>query len=336
MNKNASACADCQLREIDREEWNRHWPSVRHANLLQSWEYGDAKAMAEGWRAVRFLIEEEPGVPIAIAQVLARAWPIIGGVARLNRGPLLLLDADPNSPQAADRALRALSTLLAEGRRRRWWLFYAAPELEADEAIRPRLGAMGLKFRKLAPWASARLSLLPSEDALLANLNGKWRNLLRKAQKSGLVVERCNGSDPRLETLIDRYQQMQREKGFSGVSEALLRALAQQVGPDWRFNLYLTRSEVDVSPSGQWAGMLVSVIHGDTATYMVGYTDDIGRKLNANYLMLWQAIIDARETGCRWFDLGGLNENTPSGVAHFKLGVRGDGYGLTGEYGMFF
>jgi len=79
-------------------------------------------------------------------------------------------------------------------------------------------------------------------------------------------------------------------------------------------------------------GVLISVVSGNTAIYLVGVTNNVGRKYNANYLMLWQAIIDAKKRGCNWFDLGGLNENTSKGIAHFKYGVNGMKYDLIGEF----
>ena len=76
---------------------------------------------------------------------------------------------------------------------------------------------------------------------------------------------------------------------------------------------------------------LVSIVHGDTATYLIGNTNAEGRRVQANYAMLWQAIIDAKSLGCGWYDLGGLNKNTPKGVAGFKSGLNGDNYQLVGE-----
>ena len=74
--------------------------------------------------------------------------------------------------------------------------------------------------------------------------------------------------------------------------------------------------------------MLVSVIHGTTATYLIGNISNEGRKSNINYKMLWAAIIHAKQTGCQYFDLGGINKNTPKGISHFKSGLRGNNYNL--------
>ena len=327
MDKLRNNCA--YLHEIDRETWNQFWPRVNFANMLQSWEYGNAKAAAEGWHPVRFLIADDCGTPLALAQVLVRALPLIGGIARLNRGPLLI-DAELDDPKRSAVALAALGVLLREARRRRWWLSYVAPELEVADFVAERLATLGLRQRKKIAWASVRLSLLPSEETLLANLNGKWRNMLRKAQKSGLIVQHREVCAKELQRLLICYQTMQRDKGFSGVSQKLLSELTKQTGPTWRFDLYVAKSTE--SSSTDWAGLLVSVRHGDMVTYLIAYTNDIGRKLNANYLLLWYSILAAKKLGCFWFDLGGMNENTMRGIVHFKSGVNGESYNLVGEY----
>jgi len=327
MNKPRNSSS--QLHEIDRETWNQFWPRVDFANMMQSWEYGDAKAAAEGWRPVRFLIADESGAPMALAQVLVRAWPLIGGIARLNRGPLLI-DTGLDDPRRSEATLTALGVLLREARHRRWWLTFVAPELEANDFVAERLATLGLRRRKQAPWASARLSLLPTEETLLANLNGKWRNMLRKAQKSGLIVQHHEARANELERLLICYQAMQRDKGFSGVSESLLRQLAKQAGPMWRFDLYVANSTE--SSSFDRAGLLVSVRHGDTVTYLIGYTNDLGRKLNANYLLLWHSILASKNLGCYWFDMGGMNENTPKGIMSYKQGLCAIPYKTNGEF----
>ena len=309
--------------EIDRDTWDQFWSRIEFANLQQSWEYGEAKVASEGWKPKRFLIRDELGTPLALAQVLVRAWPIIGGIARLNRGPLLI-DTTLCHPKRQEKILQALRSLQKRSHLERWRLFFVAPELEASELVMERLSYMGLRQRNKVPWGSARLSLVSSEDVLLANLRGKWRNMLRKAQKSGLTIEcsQCDEND--MEMILSKYKALQQKKGFSGISDELLRQLAVQTGSMWRFELYVAyKTEV---PDSNWCGMLISIVHGDTATYLLGHTDDVGRKTNANYLMLWQAIIANKQHGCKWFDLGGINANTPKGIVRFKEGIGGIKY----------
>lgn len=320
-----------QAIEIGQMEWDEYWPRVRQSNLLQSWQYGEAKTKGNKWHPVRFLIYDEFGAPIALAQLLVSTWPIVGGLARLNRGPLLI-DGEPSSLVGRDTTLCALDALLTEGRRRRWRLLFVAPELEADAENAGRLRQLGLRPRVGTPWGSTRLALAPSEDELLAGLNGKWRNLLRKAQKTNLLLQRHEGGGAGLETVVSAYKRAQSERGFRGVSDDLLQDLALQTGTFWYAWQYSVCPAGDVGSHKDILGMLVSIVHGDTATYFVSYTNSHGRKANANYLMLWQAILDAKRAGCEWFDLGGLNINTPHGVAHFKRGINGQVYSLVGEW----
>ena len=98
----------------------------------------------------------------------------------------------------------------------------------------------------------------------------------------------------------------------------LLKELTNHNGTNWSFNAYLAESPNFEVSSTETVGSLVSICHGDTATYLIGSSNLEGRKLNANYLLLWQSIMDAKTFGCKYFDLGGLNSNTPKGNRSFQ------------------
>ena len=316
-------------REIAQDEWDTLWPQVKKSNLLQSWEYGDAKAATESWSPVRLVVENINGDAIAIAQILIRTIPIFGGVARLNRGPLFLKDSDTISEIDC---VEVLNSILCLKRKKRWWLFFIAPELKDGQLTSDGLSRLLAKPRGVAPWGSSLLNLDIDKDLLIQNLNGKWRNLLRKAMKSDLKVRRILSSDKDFDRLIATYDEMKKKKNFIGIPSKLVRELASHNGANWRFNAYTVESPNFEVSSTEIAGMLVSICHGDTATYLIGSSNLEGRKLNANYLLLWESILDAKALGCKYFDLGGINNNTPKGIAHFKRGVKGEEYVLAGEF----
>ena len=314
-----------RYREINREEWKRHWPRVSQSNLMQSWEYGDAKEDS-GWRPIRYLFERIDGQPVALAQLLVKTWSIFGGVARVNRGPVLIEVDGGKIDDSAKLVLIKMLEKIARGKR--CWILFIAPELRMHEDSLAVLKTIGLTPRKKSvPWGSSLVSLDGDEADLLKKLNGKWRNLLRKSQKNDLKVERAEYTEASICGLIEFYEEAQRDFGFSGVPPRLLRSLWKRSNEDFQFCQYFATE----SDGSEVVGVLVSVTHGDTATYLLGNTNFVGRKLNANYGMLWEAIIDAKNAGCLWFDLGGLNENTPKGVAHFKSGLNGDNYQLIGN-----
>jgi len=319
------------VRPIHRDEWEFHWTSISSSNLIQSWEFGEAKSFAEKWHPIRLLTETICGQPIALTQILTRPFPYIGYIARVNRGPLLLdIKLDPSSLD--ELYLLVLSCILHEAKMRRWNFLSLAPELSSNDSNKNKLNLLNLYSTHHNPWASTRLSLLQNQEALLAALNGKWRNLLRKAQKSKLQIKQLSKTNDSTKILIQNYNQLKKLKGFTGVSDSLLNQLSLQVGPKWCFTTFAAYTTATPFQSSELVGLLVSVVHGKTATYLIGTTTKSGRKLNANYLMLWDAILFAKSKGCSYYDLGGLNQNTASGIAHFKRGINGKPYELIGEY----
>jgi hypothetical protein len=321
------------VKEVSLEQWDSHWQQVPKTNLLQSWQYGEAKERAEGWRAMRFLISENSGHPAALAQMLTRSLPLLGGIARLNRGPLLL-DEFPED-QAMERGLEALRALLKEARRRRWWVVQIAPELPDIETVLMGLRRMGLRRRPEPAFASGRLALGVDDKSLLMGLNGKWRNCMRKGERLGVSVSHHEGSGPEQDLLIGSYAELQRSKDFEGIPATLIRSLAVQQGKAWQFNLFIARAE-NTADSEEPIGMLVSVRHGDTATYVIGSTNERGRQMQANSVLLWQAILHAKRFGCAWFDIGGLSTVTAKGVAEFKRGLNAVPYALVGEWRWYY
>ena len=78
------------------------------------------------------------------------------------------------------------------------------------------------------------------------------------------------------------------------------------------------------------AGICV-VSHGTAATYLLGWNGEEGRRLKANHFLLWNAMMLLKKQGFRWFDLGGIDEDSTPGISDFKLGVNGERYALVGE-----
>ncbi len=316
------------VKEIGYTEWITHLKSFQETNLLQYWQYGAAKEEAGSWKAVRFIVTDGDRV-VALAQFLARTFPILGGIARMNRGPMLSKEIAESDRE--DVSCKSLAALMKEAKRRFWWVVQIAPELPESDTTVNALQNIGLKRLDQPPSASGLVSLSCDEEELLMSLKGKWRNCLRKGQKSGVHVSTVSGKNPDLNTLIDSYRELQQSKGFQGIPDSLIDALAKQEGEGWEFTLFTANEEgsTDINES---IGILVSLRHGDTSTYFIGTTDDTGRKLQVNYVLLWEAILYAKKSGCDWFDIGGLNATTTKGIAHFKSGLNSELYSLVGEW----
>lgn len=322
-----------RLRKINsKKEWNSLWLGCQRKSLPQTWEYGSAKAMAEGWLVQRFVVLDDNNLPTALFQVLVKGLPGLGGVARVNRGPLMLRGEIDSFNHLS---LNATAVLIRESRRRRWWMLQIAPLLPPSAEIDCALRGMGLRRLSICPMDSALLSLKGSDEKMIMGFKGKWRNSLRKGQKLGVTVKLDKGGQENFKCLIDFYQAQQREKGFDGTSDLMLQALAANQSQSFKFNLYIALDNASDNQNSV-LGVLVTLQFGNVSEYLIGVSNERGRANQANSVLLWEAILDAKRNGCRWFDVGGLADNTPKGIASFKKGLNPESYALVGEWRRWF
>ncbi len=302
------------------DEWINLWENVSFANLMQSWEYGEAKRIQK-WKPIRFVILDQNNKPQAMFQVLFKGLPLIGGVVRLNRGPVYFQDFidEPLENKIISKIFKTIKIL---AKQRRWWYISFSPELTYSNYNKLSLESIGIKqITKHITYGSIRLSLNSPVDVIFMGLKSKWRNLLRKAQKLEVeVLEVFNRQDT--DEIIDIYIKFQEENNFKGIPKKLLVSMLGNQSESTKYKVYKTLFENKIS------GFIFIAYHGDTATYLIGWSSYEGRKQNVNYILLWNAICQAKEFGLKWFDMGGVNKNTPNGIRHFKEGIQGYEYTL--------
>ena len=113
-----------------------------------------------------------------------------------------------------------------------------------------------------------------------ATFKGKWRNLLRKEKEYNILVERTSKGYQHLDDILNNYVDFQKQKGFTGIPNKLIRGLSRREGKDWKFIVYSAIYSEGGSKLKPYAGTVISIIHGDTATYLIGFTNQLGRKKN--------------------------------------------------------
>ena len=271
---------------------------------------------------------------VAMVQILLKKFPLIGTVARINRGPVLL--GELGGIEKKKVLLDCIKIIIQECKKRWWWMLQIAPELLPDEETEEALTKLGLKKLSTPPWSSGLLPIALDEEEILMSLKGRWRRGLRKGIKEGVQVSLNSNSRSNVEKLIRLYKNFQTEKDFIGLSESLIREMAAKKDQkNWIFNIFTAKAK-DSSDLEESLGVLVSIEHGDTAIYLIGATTNEGRKYRTIYVLFWEAILKAHRNGCQWFDIGGLNETTPKGIIQFKTGLKANPYSLIGEWRGFF
>ena len=324
--------SEWQIRQVSHSEWSGYWVECADQNLLQSWEYGDAKELSGGWTPKRLAIFNQDNLPIALVQVLTKSIPVLGGIARINRGPLLF---DDDSTNSLELKLSVLRILMVEARRRRWWFIQIAPEISDSYDARVGLKKLGLRQQTKPAWASSLIDLSLSIDDLYSNLNRRWKRALIKASKLGVIVKTSELTEVRLAEVLKSYADLQTRNQFVGIDGKLIMELSKLRSPEWNFNLIVAELVIEGAAIEE-VGYRVTIHNGRNVLDFLVSTNSKGRLVEANSALYWHAIVQAKQRGCRWFDVGGLSDETPKGIADFKQGLNGTPYQLIGEWRKWF
>lgn len=166
-----------------------------------------------------------------------------------------------------------------------------------------------------------------SEEEVLAAITQKTRYNIRLAQKKGVEI-RVVGCEY-LDDFVRIMKVTGERDGFNvrpkEYFERMLTALGEQV------RLYMAFYE------GQPVSGAITTNCAGKACYVYGASDNVFRNVMPNYLIQWEMIRWAIETGCTVYDFQGVSgdmseENPMFGLLRFKRGFNGTLDELAGEF----
>lgn len=171
------------------------------------------------------------------------------------------------------------------------------------------------------------VGLTPDEESLRANLKRNWRNKLNKSEKITMEMAVSDNTQKELEWFLQEYLRD--------------RIQGKYPGPGLRFSSYLfgeaVKSKDLIILKAVQADKIIAAIalltHGDQATYQIGWTTRAGRAANAHHFLLWNAMLLLKQKGLYNIDMGGINDESASGVTEFKRGIGGTEIELIGQFG---
>ena len=160
-----------------------------------------------------------------------------------------------------------------------------------------------------------------NEDEIIKNLKQKWRNSLNTFNKYDIEIKE-EFSKESIEKVLNYYQELKVENNFRGMN---LKFLKEYLNRSKKLIYFAYKDSI-------FLGYICISIHHNSSTYLLGYSNKEGRKINVMNGLLWKAIIELKKKNLSYFDLGGLDEiNTPK-INKFKLGINGKNYELVGNY----
>ncbi|MDQ4035708.1 MAG: peptidoglycan bridge formation glycyltransferase FemA/FemB family protein [Chloroflexota bacterium] len=301
-------------RVTDPAEWNAFVESAPYHAFPQLWEWGEVRAMG-GWRPVRLALGPSQEQPLAGAQLLLRRMPVVGWhLAYVPRGPIGDLD-DPRVRAAFESALRAL------GRAERIATVRADPEARIDTPFGRALRAAPWRAApKVQPPTTRVIELSDGEEALKAGLKRKHRQYVNKAERSGVTVERFDGSTPSemigpaLADFNRIYRYTAGRAGFVARQPLYYERVWSLFAPTGRVRLSFAVKD------GERVATIFHFTCGERAVEAYGGMTDAGAEARANYLLKWTAISDFAREGLVVYDMWGL---ATGGIRQFKEGFGG-------------
>jgi len=264
---------------------------------------------------------QHAGAPVAIALISRRRLYGALRLTTLLRGPVFL-----TAPAAPDLQAAVFKALRQAYSRWRWNFLVLQPELPATPATAALLKDAGLR-RIVTGYTTAWLDLSPDEATLRTGLAGKWRNQLKAAEKANLSVTIGGRRAHQYAWLLEQEGNQRGKHGYHAVPLGLVDHYGGKANKGDGSILSITA----IKGRDKVAGGLF-LLHGNSATYHIGWAGKDGRRVNAQNRVLWDAVLALKERGIRYLDLGGMETATQAGITRFKLGLGAKPVTFTGTW----
>ena len=300
-------------REITMADWKSRLPRQPFHDFQSMPDYLEEISKLRGEKLI--LLEYGD-----LALVAVRVATRLGGFARLAYVPGgLVISTNHPKPDKVVDMLSALQEFLCE---RGWLPLLRIPALMNLQTPIVSQLAERSGFRRI----DSRLSYtfvvdlsVDSEDELMKLFHGKWRANLRKGLDKGIEVQDLR-DDESWERLDGLLKGLETRKGF-----------AVPLGADFFGRLLNSRKKkrlillsVPGEDSDKPAAMIVLAVHGNSGTYLLGYSSDQkGAMVGAPTVLQWEAMKILRDRKCTHYDLGGIDWDANPSVYSFKERMGG-------------
>ena len=319
------------IRYIDRydEAYEAFIAARPEGHLFQSQLWAGVK---QNWRWLGVAAGNDDGSIRGTASLLIRRLPATPwSVVYVPRGPVCAADDVQTLRellagvlQAAKKA-RACTVKMDPGVPAEKAAFLHEAMTSAGFCLLPEEKDFGL----IQPQYVVRLNTDgKTAEELFAALKAKTRYNIRLAQRRGVAVRVCT-ADEALDDFYALMEETGRRDHFVIRPKAYFRNMLHALGPHARLYMAYTG---DTALAGA-----IALQYGDKTWYSYGASSGQHREMMPNYLLQWQMILWAVESGSRIYDFRGVSGNMDPdsplyGLWRFKSGWNGSLIRFVGEY----
>lgn len=304
------------VKNINNEKvWENYLLSHPEANFLQSWYWGEFhKNLGKNIQRTGFYKDSKlAGVILSVVEDAKR-----GRYLTVPGGPII-----DWSPDLTDKFVSVVKQIAKENQ---CIFIRCRPQLKSDDSSKrlfKKLGFIGAPTHLHAELTS-QLDIKKPEDQLLTDMRKTTRYEIKKAQS--LKIKIIASSDPfdikkfyNLQLLTSKRQNFvpfsfqflsEQFKAFVATNKALL------------YKAYF---------DNKLLAQAFIIFYGNEAAYHYGASTDEGRKYPGAYLLLWEAIKEAKKRRMEKFNFWGVApQDQPHhrfyGISVFKRGFGGEDF----------
>lgn len=332
----------------DPQAWDAFIAAQSYRPFLQSWTMGEVYNDI-GQEPVRLIVEENDQImTVCYAHVVPARR---GRHLSVPYGPLLKGELQSaNGEEVLQKLILELKNIAKEKgcsfiRVSPFWSENRNSQFAIRNSIRSPLHLLAehiwyLPLVESDPWMDPKSHVLSpkSSDALFKDFRATHRNLIRRAEKEGVTIERSNDPVRDLDHFIRLHDETRKRHKFTPYANAFFRAQVSHFSKVNACTVYLAKYQNQVIAASVHMHMF-----GETS-YHHGASDSTHHKIPASYLLQWSAIQDAMKRGDHVYNFWGIAPLDPSdpnkpknqktrhpfaGVTMFKTGFGGKVLNLT-------
>ncbi|MFA5047452.1 MAG: peptidoglycan bridge formation glycyltransferase FemA/FemB family protein [Patescibacteria group bacterium] len=290
--------------KIGQEKWDGFIKNnSSDFGLLQSWNWGDFQSSL-GKKVFRLVVVDDRDKILAVALIIKQKLKFGRSYFYLPRGPVMA-----DNPEVLNFLFAEIKKLAKAEK----VIFLRFDPAWLDNSVNQQiLKDWGfLCSGQVQPQKTLILDLTQSEDKLSAQLKPKTRYNIKVAQKHCVKIDE---GDNYFEDFWSLTVKTGKRDNITTHSKVYYQKMLSTLSPMARLKLIVAK--YDNKPV---AANLVAYF-GAWCVYLHGASDYAYRDKMAPYLLQWEAILDAKARGLKYYDFWGADEAKWPGVTRFKIG----------------
>ena len=307
-----------KIKEItSKSQWENFVLQNRKTTFLHSWNWGEFnKNTGEKIWRVGVFNEEELLVVALIIKVKAKR----GSFLFIPQGPIISQKSKVKSQKLLELLFNYLKDL---GKEEKIGFIRISPIIEnisENLDIFKQAGFRNAPVHMMHPEMTWLLNITKSEDEILKGMRKTQRNLIKRAAKEGVEII-CSADEKYLKAFYEIHLETVRRHKFVPFSYNYLKSEVDIFKNDNQINIFSAKYQ------GKIISSAIIVFYGKQAFYHHGSSSSEYYKIPSSYLVLWEAIKEAKKRKKEMFNFYGIIEDKPkhpwSGLSKFKKGFGG-------------